>query len=49
MAIPSPYNFVPLSEHVFFPDWAEKVSMDVPFSDGISGALKVRVTARTSI
>lgn len=49
MAIPSPYNFVPLSEHIFFPDWADKVSMDVPFSDGISGVLKVRVTAKTSI
>jgi len=49
--IPSPYNFVPLSKHVFSPDgdWASKVSMDVPFSDGICGTLQVKVTARTPI
>ena len=47
--IPSPYNFVPLSTHVFFPDWAPQVSMDVPFSDGINGTLQLKVTARTPI
>jgi len=47
--IPSPYNFVPLADKVFFPDWAEAVSMDVPFSDGISGTLTVRVTAKTPL
>ena len=48
-AIPSPYNFVPLAETVFFPDWAQQVSMDVPFSDGISGTLTLEVTAQTPI
>ena len=47
--IPSPYNFVPLSEQVFFPGWADQVSMDVPFSDGISGTLQVKVTAKTPL
>lgn len=47
--IPSPYNFVPLSKHVFFPDWSGQVSMDVPFSDGISGTLEIKVTARSPI
>lgn len=47
--IPSPYNFVPLPPSVFFPDWASQVSMDVPFSDGISGILEVEVTAQTPI
>ncbi|NLF17975.1 MAG: TIGR03986 family CRISPR-associated RAMP protein [Lentisphaerae bacterium] len=47
--IPSPYNFVPLSPHVFFPEWADRVSMDVPFSDGISGTLQIRVEAMTPI
>lgn len=47
--IPSPYNFVPLADKVFFPDWAEAVSMDVPFSDGISGTLTVHVTAKTPL
>jgi CRISPR-associated protein (TIGR03986 family) len=47
--IPSPYNFVPLSEHVFFPDWAAQVSQDVPFSDGISGWFDIEVEATTPI
>jgi len=47
--IPSPYNFVPLSKHVFFPDWSGQVSMDVPFSDGISGTLEIKVTAKSPI
>lgn len=47
--IPSLYNFVPLAEQVFFPDWADQVSMDVPFRDGVSGSLTVRVTAKTPI
>jgi CRISPR-associated protein (TIGR03986 family) len=49
MSIPSPYNFVPLSERVFFPDWGERISQDVPFSDGISGVIDVTVTATTPI
>ncbi len=47
--IPSPYNFVTLSDRVFFPDWAEQVSQDVPFSDGISGWFSIEVTAMTPI
>ena len=49
MTIPSPYNFVPLSKEVFFPDWAESVSMDVPFRDGISGTLDIEATAETPV
>jgi len=47
--IPSPYNFVPLSPHVYFPDWDDRVSMDVPFSDGICGSFEVEVEAMTPI
>lgn len=47
--IPSPYNFVPLSKKIFFPQWAELASMDVPFSDGISGTINIRVKACTPI
>ena len=47
--IPSPYNFVPLAREIFFPDWAERVSMDLPFSDGISGTLQIKVTAKTPL
>jgi CRISPR-associated protein (TIGR03986 family) len=48
-SIPSPYNFVPLSEKVVFPDWADQVSMDVPFRDGISGTINLRITAVTDV
>jgi len=37
--LPAPYNFVPLSRKVFFPDWADQVSHDVPFKDGLSGEI----------
>jgi len=47
--IPTPYNFVPLSEKVVFPDWSDKVSHDVPFSDGISGELEIEVENTTPI
>ena len=45
----SAYNFVPLSENVFFPIWSDKVSMDIPFEDGISGELNIELTADTDI
>lgn len=35
------YNFVPLNEEVFYPDWADKVSQDIPFSDGEDGVIEV--------
>lgn len=38
--LPAPYNFVPLSRKVFFPDWADQVSHDVPFTDGLSGEIE---------
>ena len=49
LPIPSPYNFVPLSRHIFFPGWAAQVSQDVPFSDGISGWFDIEVEATTPI
>ncbi len=47
--IPSPYLFVPLAQKVFFPDWADFVSMDIPFEDGISGTIDITITAKTPI
>lgn len=47
--ITAPYNFVPLSKKVFFPDWADQVSHDVPFADGISGELECELTTHTPI
>ncbi len=37
--IVTPYDFVPVSSWVFSPDWAEDVTHDVPFRDGISGRI----------
>lgn len=47
--IRAPFNFVPLNNEVFFPDWADKISHDVPFSDGISGQIELTITAETPI
>jgi len=45
--ITAPFNFVPLSEKVFFPDWAENVSHDIPFEDGESGVIDITITAKS--
>ena len=47
--ITAPFNFVPLSEKVFFPDWAEQVSHDVPFEDAQSGVIDISITAKSPI
>lgn len=51
MSIKSPYNFVPAptEKEVFKPDWADKVSHDVPFSDGESGEIELKITAMTPV
>jgi len=47
--IKAPYNFVPLSDKVFYPPWAEQVSHDIPFSDGESGEIEITITAMSPI
>jgi len=47
--ITAPFNFVPLSEKIFFPDWAEQVSHDVPFEDSQSGVIDITLTAKSPI
>ncbi|SFZ98434.1 DUF324 domain-containing protein [hydrothermal vent metagenome] len=47
--ITAPFNFVPLSEQVFFPSWAEDVSHDIPFEDGESGVIDITITAKSPI
>jgi len=51
MSIKSPYNFVPAptEKEVYKPDWADKVSHDIPFSDGESGEIELKITAMTPI
>lgn len=47
--IKAPFNFVPLSDKVYFPEWADQVSQDVPFEDGVSGTIELKITAQTPI
>lgn len=47
--IKAPFNFVPLSDKVFFPNWADQISQDIPFSDGISGTIDLKITAKSPI
>ena len=47
--ISAPYNFVPLAEKVFSPDWGGLVSHDVPFEDGYSGVLHYTLEAMSPL
>lgn len=47
--IRAPFNFVPLSEKVFIPEWANQISQDIPFSDGVSGTIDMTITAKSPI
>ncbi len=47
--ITAPFNFVPLNEEVFLPQWAEDVSHDIPFEDSHSGVIDITVTAKSPI
>ena len=49
--VKSTYNFVPApaEDQVFKPDWADKVSHDIPFEDGESGEIELTITAETPI
>lgn len=45
----APYNFVPLSDKVYTPDWGKEVNHCIPFSDAISGTINLTITAETPI
>jgi len=47
--ITAPFNFVPLNEKVFFPDWAIDISHDKPFRDSISGEIELEITSKSPI
>lgn len=49
MQATAPYNFVPASETVLFPSWADQVSHDVPFRDGLCGHLDLEITTHTPL
>ena len=45
--IKAPFNFVPVSDKVFFPDWADRISQDIPFRGALSGRIRLTITAET--
>lgn len=47
--ISAPYNFVPLSDKVYFPDWAEQISHDIPFEDGEDGVITLKINNSTAL
>jgi len=47
--IKAPYNFVPLSEKVVMPFWAQHISQDIPFENAKSGTLKLKIKAESPI
>ena len=47
--IRAPFNFVPLNDKVFFPNWADQISQDIPFSDGLSGYVDILIKAESPI
>ncbi|GAA4829461.1 TIGR03986 family type III CRISPR-associated RAMP protein [Algivirga pacifica] len=49
MPVKSTYNFVPLSKEVFFPEWADMISHDLPFSDAESGTIRLKIKALSDI
>lgn len=47
--IRSPFNFVRLSQRVFFPKWAKQISHDVPFFDWFNGVISLKITAESPV
>ena len=47
--IKAPYNFVPLESTAFYPEWANHISHDIPFEDGVSGSIEYTMEAETPI
>ena len=49
MPIKAPFRFARINRRIYEPAWADLVSHDVPFADGLSGEAVVEITARSSI
>lgn len=47
--ITAPYNFVPLNKEIFYPEWSEQVSHDIPFEDSESGEIEITIAAKSPI
>lgn len=47
--INAPYNFVPLADKIVTPQWANLISHDMPFQDGLSGEIAFTLTSHTPL
>ena len=47
--IKAPFNFVPLNDKPYIAEWADLISQDIPFKDGISGTVKLRIEAKSPV
>lgn len=45
----APYNFVPLNKKVLIPSWQDKITHDIPFSDGEDGYITLTLTNTTPL
>ena len=45
----APYDFVPLSEKVVYPEWGPVAQQDHPFADGICGRFEIELEAVTPV
>lgn len=47
--ITSPFNFVPLSDIVYYPEWGDNIKHDVPFEDGEDGIIELEITNKSPL
>lgn len=47
--IKAPFNFVPISDYVYFPEWRSMISFDKPFKDSCSGMIELEIKSETPI
>ena len=45
----SPFNFVPISDFVYEPEWQDYVCHDIPLKDAVSGKFDLTITAKNPI
>lgn len=49
ITLKAPFNFVPLRDKVFLPEWADQISQDIPFLDEVSGEIELTITAESPV
>jgi len=49
MNIRAPFNFVPVSDFVFSPEWADRITHDIPFEDSEDGVIELKLKSETEI